>query len=173
MMQSRFIKLELDLSNKTKFSFFHPKLVKKKTPWSPNLLKKNYVEDDDNAKDEDTRELEGKPISLVSRSTQTNASVFDYDHRRKKFELVVEEPRVYVKSFDMIDKVINTDMPPFVEKLISKPSTNPKKRTKDNILSINKNADISLLNIQYAWSYEKKACYGIGISSNCLINLGI
>ncbi|RNA31067.1 ISXO2-like domain-containing [Brachionus plicatilis] len=63
------------------------------------------VEDDDNAKDEDTRELEGKPIPLVSRLTQTNASVFDYDHRRKKFKLVVEEPRVYVKSFDMIDRV--------------------------------------------------------------------
>lgn len=71
------------------------------------------------------KELLNDPTALVSRSTQTDASVFDYPIKQKNREVMIVEPeKIFDPNCVKIEVSTQTDMTPYVEKLV------PRKKSK-------------------------------------------
>ena len=73
------------------------------------------------------------PISLISRSTQTDASVFNYYVKSKKQEVKHEECRIFDDLRPLIDASTQTDMSPFIDELIERKITKKYNLRKKNV----------------------------------------
>ena len=60
------------------------------------------------------------PISLISRSTQTDASVFNYSIKSKKPEFKHEQSRIFNELRQHENSSTQTDMSLFIDQLIEK-----------------------------------------------------
>ncbi|CAF0986986.1 unnamed protein product [Brachionus calyciflorus] len=68
------------------------------------------------------------PISLISRSTQTDASVFNYYVKSKKQESKLEQCKIFDELSSLTNASTQTDMSPFIDQLIDRKKYNLRKK---------------------------------------------